>query len=98
MYRQLDFKKKLLKTPELKEQFESNGKERDALVRNINDLRRKIDHGKVLLSEFVPEYLVPECLKASYQEKMKLESLKAEEIPKNHEKVKKVLRYVNLDD
>ena len=76
MFRQLDFKKKLLKTPELKDQFESNGKERDALVRNINDLRRKIDHGKVLLSDFIPDYLVPECLKASYQEKLKIEGMK----------------------
>lgn len=54
LYRQLDFKKKLLKTPELKEQFDSNGKERDALVKAINDLRNKIDHGKVNLSEFIP--------------------------------------------
>jgi hypothetical protein len=28
LYQQLDFKKKLLKTPELKEEFESNSKER----------------------------------------------------------------------
>jgi ATP-dependent RNA helicase DDX56/DBP9 len=67
LYRQLDFKKKLLKTPELKDQFESNGKEREVLVKSINDLRKKIDHGNVTLSDFIPDYLVPECLKASYQ-------------------------------
>lgn len=50
LFRQLDFKKKLLKTPELKEQFESNGKERDVLVKAINDLRKKIDHSKVTIS------------------------------------------------
>ena len=36
------------------------------LVKGINDLRKKIDHGKVTISEYVPDYLVPECLKASY--------------------------------
>jgi ATP-dependent RNA helicase DDX56/DBP9 len=50
LYQQLDFKKKLLKTPELKEEFESNSKEREVLVKSINDLRKKIDHGKVLIS------------------------------------------------
>jgi ATP-dependent RNA helicase DDX56/DBP9 len=54
LYQQLDFKKKLLKTPELKEEFESNSKEREVLVKSINDLRKKLDHTKVLLSEFVP--------------------------------------------
>ncbi len=54
LYRQLDFKKKLLRTPELKEQFEHNASERGALVKTINDLRRKIDHGKVCLSEYIP--------------------------------------------
>ena len=47
-------------------------------MKTINDLRKKIDHGKVMLSEFVPEYLIPECLKASYQEKMKLNQAKLE--------------------
>lgn len=99
LFRQLDFKKKLLKTPELKEQFHSNAKERDALVKAINDLRKKIDHGKVTLSQLIPEYLVPECLKASYQEKMKiLQAQVEEELPANHQKVKKVLRHVNLDE
>jgi len=32
----LDFKKKLLKTPELKEEFDRNGKEREVLVKAIN--------------------------------------------------------------
>ena len=59
LFQQLDFKKKLLKTPELKEEFESKGKERDVLVKNINDIRKKLDHGRVTISEFVPEYLVP---------------------------------------
>lgn len=99
LFRQLDFKKKLIKTPELKEQFEANGKERDALVKAINDLRRKIDHGKVTISDFVPEYLVPECLKASYQEKVRLMLEKQnEDKPESHMKVEKVLRYVDLDE
>jgi hypothetical protein len=42
--------------------------------------------------------LVPECLKASYEEKMRLTQTKEEDIPENHMKVKKVLRYVNLDE
>ena len=29
------------------------------LVKNINDIRKKLDHGRVTISEFVPEYLVP---------------------------------------
>lgn len=67
------------------------------LVKSINDIRKKLDHAKVVLSEFVPEYLVPECLKASYQEKMKLVQAKAdEETPANYQKIKKVMRYVNL--
>lgn len=99
MYQQLDFKKKLLKTPELKEEFDQNHKERQVLMKSINDLRKKIDHSKVMISQFVPEYLVPECLKASYQEKMKLIQTKLdEETPASHMKVKKVLRYVNLED
>jgi ATP-dependent RNA helicase DDX56/DBP9 len=99
LYRQLDFKKKLLKTPELKEQFQTNAKEREVLVKAINDLRKKIDHRKVTLSEFVPEYLVPECLKASYGEQVKAELAKQEEkAPLSHQKVKKVLRYVDLED
>ena len=99
LFRQLDFKKKLLKTPELKEQFESNGKEREVLVKAINDLRKKIDHGKVAISEYVPEYLVPECLKASYAEKIKLiQDKHEEEAPEYHQKVKRVLRHVNLEE
>ena len=47
-------------TEELKVQTED-------LFKAINDLRKKIDHGKVVLSEYVPDYLVPECLKASYE-------------------------------
>lgn len=99
LFRQLDFKKKLLKTPELKDQFASNGKEREVLVKAINDLRKKIDHGKVNISEYIPDYLVPECLRSSYQEKMNLMQAKIdEEAPISHQKVKKVLRYVNLED
>ena len=68
------------------------------LVKTINDLRRKIDYGKVLLSDYVPEYLVPQCLKASYEEKAKvLREKEDEKLPMSHQKVKKVLRYVNLD-
>ena len=69
------------------------------LVKAINDLRKKLDHGKVAISEYVPEYLVPECLKASYAEKIKLiQNKQEEEAPMYHQKVKRVLRHVNLED
>jgi hypothetical protein len=62
-------------------------------------LRKKIDHGKTAISEYVPDYLVPECLKASYNEKLKVwQEQQQEKAPMNHQKVQKVLRYVNLDD
>lgn len=99
LYQQLDFKKKLLKTPELKQEFEGSGREREVLVKAINELRKKIDHGKVNISDFVPEYLVPECLRAAYAEKMKvLQAKLEEEAPISHQKVKRVLRHVDLED
>ena len=101
LFQQLDFKKKLLRSPELREELEQNNKEREVLVKAINDLRKKIDHSKVTISEYVPEYLVPQCLKVAYDEKMKVFQAKMEEennTPAAHLKVKKLLRYVNLDE
>ena len=70
MYRQLDFKKKLLKSPQLKEQLDQQQEQRQSLINDINSLRKKIDHGQVALPELIPEYLVPECLKTVYQQQM----------------------------
>jgi ATP-dependent RNA helicase DDX56/DBP9 len=42
---------------------------------------------------------VPECLKAAYKEKIKLIEHKLEdEAPASHQKVKRVLRHIDLDD
>ena len=98
LYQQLDFKKKVLRSPELKQQFSQNTKERDLLVKSINDLRKKIDHNKVTLSEFVPEYLVPECLRHSYAEKMKVLAEREEGMTASNKKVRRVLRHVDLDE
>lgn len=54
------------------------------LVKAINDIRKKVDYNKVTISEFIPEYLVPECLKASYEEKIKLSQTKEEHVPEYH--------------
>lgn len=70
LYQQLDFKKKMLRSPDLKSYFVENPKEREVLVKEINRLRKKIDSDGVRVSEVVPEYLVPDCLKASYKERM----------------------------
>ena len=70
LFQQLDFKKKMLRSPDLKSYFAENPKEKEVLVKEINRLRKKIDSDGVRMSEIVPEYLVPECLKASYQEKV----------------------------
>lgn len=98
LFQQLDFKKKVLRSPELKQQLTQNTKERDLLVKSINDLRKKIDHNKVTLSEFVPEYLVPECLKHSYAEKMKVLAEREEGMTASNKKVRRVLRHVDLDE
>lgn len=98
MYRQLDFKKKLLKSPQLKEELDQQQGQRQTLVDEINALRKKIDHGQVVLPEVVPEYMVPECLKAAYQQQMALSQAKLEEkAPLSQKKVSRALRHVDLD-
>ena len=57
------------------------------LVKAINDLRRKIDHGRVSISEYIPEYLVPECLKASYAERLKVLRAAEGDVPESHKRV-----------
>lgn len=66
LFQKLDFKKKMLRSPDLKVYFAENPKEKEVLIKEINKLRKKIDADGVKVSAFVPEYLVPECLKAAY--------------------------------
>jgi hypothetical protein len=42
---------------------------------------------------------VPECLKVAYKEKIKLiQNSLEDEAPASHQKVKRVLRHIDLDD
>ncbi len=40
----------MLKSPDLKEYFDQNKKERDVLIKAINDIRKKLDYDKVTIS------------------------------------------------
>lgn len=68
---EFDLKRKILKSPDMKAYFEENPKEKEVLLKAINALGKKIENGKVVISQFVPSYLVPECLKAAYEEQIK---------------------------
>ena len=58
-FQKLDFKKKLLRSPDMKTYFVENPKERDTLIKEINKLRKKIDSDGVKVGAFVPDYLIP---------------------------------------
>ena len=66
MFQKYDFKKKILRSPDLKAHFDENPKEKEVLIKEIKELKEKINHETVTLSEYIPSYLVPECLKNSY--------------------------------
>lgn len=66
-----DLKRKIIKSPDLKQYFDENPKEKEVLVKTVNTIHRKLENGKVTISEFVPSHLVPECLKAAYEEQLK---------------------------
>lgn len=67
MFQSLDFKKKMIKSPDLKEYFEEHPNEKQTLIKEMNNLRNKINQETVTISKYVPAYLVPECLKSSYE-------------------------------
>ena len=83
---EFDLKRKILKSPDMKPYFEENPKEREVLVKTINSLSKKLENGKVTISQFVPSYLVPECLKAAYEDQLK-NMPKEEELPDYHKKI-----------
>ena len=50
LFTELDFKKKMLKSPDLKTHFQENPKEREILIKGINTLRTKMDQNKAVIS------------------------------------------------
>lgn len=70
-YAEMDLKKKILKSKDLAKYFEQHIAEKQLLQKRVLELNKKISHGKVELGEEVPEYLVPEFLKAAYMERIK---------------------------
>ena len=71
MFQKYDFKKKMLKSSDLKVYFQQNPKEKEVLIKEVTQLKRKINHEAVTISEIVAMYLVAESLKRGYEEQMK---------------------------
>ena len=44
LFQKYDFKKKMLKSPDLKEYFEENSKEKEVLIKEVSDLKKRITH------------------------------------------------------
>ena len=59
----LDFKKKLLKSKDMKDYFQKNVAERESLVQDIQKLSKQIKEHAVRCEMEVPEYLVPDVIK-----------------------------------
>ena len=66
-FQKLDSKKKMLKSPDLKDYFVQHPQEKSSLIQSIHQLKKQIDHESVTISSFVPIYLVPESLRPSYE-------------------------------
>lgn len=65
-------------------------------MKGINEIRKKLDHDKITISELVPDYLVPECLKTSYAERIALITKNSTEaLPAHRQKVQRVLKYID---
>ena len=58
-FQKLDFKKKMLKSPDLKDYFVEHPQEKSTLIQSIHQLKKQIDQEAVTISSYVPLYLVP---------------------------------------
>ena len=71
LFQKYDFKKKMLKSPDLKDYFEQNPHERDLLLKEVIELKKKINHEGVTIRELVPPYLDRESRRSGYEQKTK---------------------------
>jgi len=44
LFQKYDFKKKILRSPDLKAHFDENSKEKEVLIKEIKELKEKINH------------------------------------------------------
>lgn len=58
-FMEIDLKKKLIKSKDLTEYFQSRQDEKQLLIKQINELTTKLNYGKIELTGEVPPYLVP---------------------------------------
>ncbi|EGR28780.1 hypothetical protein IMG5_168840 [Ichthyophthirius multifiliis] len=78
-YKLVDFKKKMLKSPDLKEYYEKNINEKQLIIESIQKLQHQIKKNEVRCDGECPEYLLPLFLK--------------DKISMAQEKIKKILVY-----
>lgn len=70
-YALVDLNKKILKSKDMAGYFGSHPGEKEVLQKKIVELTRRMNLGKVELSDEVPEYLLPEFLKEAYMERIR---------------------------
>ncbi|CAD8077563.1 unnamed protein product [Paramecium sonneborni] len=98
MAEQIDFKKKMLKSPDLGEYFQQNQKEKELLQDQIVQLKKKLNRSSIQLPQGpVPEYLLPEFIKK--QRKMQGDQSKVRVLVRvhdqDHDKLIKKRRLLN---
>ncbi|CAD8156142.1 unnamed protein product [Paramecium pentaurelia] len=84
MAEQIDFKKKMVKSPDLVEYFQQNQKEKELLQDQIVQLKKKLNRSSIQLPQGpVPEYLLPEFIKK--QRKMQGDQQKVKVLVRVHD-------------
>ncbi|KAL4469814.1 hypothetical protein ABPG72_022134 [Tetrahymena utriculariae] len=82
----LDFKKKMLKSPDMKEYYAKNIAEKELLIEGIQKLTKQLKKHETRCEGDVPDYLLPQFL---LEQKKRAEELD----PNANKKVKKILVY-----
>ncbi|CAK78110.1 unnamed protein product (macronuclear) [Paramecium tetraurelia] len=86
MAEQIDFKKKMIKSPDLVEYFQQNQKEKELLQDQIVQLKKKLNRSAIQLPQGpVSEYLLPEFIKK--QRKMQGDQSKVKVLVRVHDQI-----------